>query len=106
MRNYKEKVYNSIHGHEKSSYESPYGFIAFLYKNLKKREVNRYQIACNLLPSIRDGKLLNVGCGDGNLIFICRSKFRECYGVDISLARVEHAKKRALERHIDGLYFY
>jgi len=105
MRNYKEKVYNSVYGHEKSSYESPYGFVAFLYKILKKREVNRYQVAYDLLPSIRDGRLLDLGCGNGDLIFICRSKFRECYGVDISLARVERAKRHALERHIDGLYF-
>ena len=106
MRNYKEKVYNSIYGHEKSSYESPYGFVAFVYKILKKREVNRYQVAYDLLPSIRDGRLLDVGYGNGDLIFICRSKFRECYGVDISLARVERAKRHALEKHIDCLYFY
>ena len=39
-------------------------------------------------------------------MFICREKFGECYEINISKVRVERARKLALEKHINGLYFY
>jgi len=38
----KEMVYDDIYGRKKVSYESPHGLIAFIYRKLKKFEVNRY----------------------------------------------------------------
>jgi 2-polyprenyl-6-hydroxyphenyl methylase/3-demethylubiquinone-9 3-methyltransferase len=45
-----------------------------------------------LLPSGGE-KLLDVGCGDGDFMFMVRDKFRECYGVDVSAQRIEKAKE-------------
>jgi len=90
------RLYNSTYRYEESSCEPPHGFIVFLYKILRKREAHRYYVTYDLLPSIRDGRLLDVGCGDGDLIFICRSKLRECYGVDISPLRIEREQRSTL----------
>jgi len=108
MNDYKKKVYDKAYGNEGMFYEPSHGLMEFLYEKLRKYEINRYQVTYNLLPSLKGkgGKLLDVSCGDGDLLFICMEKFDECYGVDISKVRVERARKRALEKHIDGRYFY
>jgi ubiquinone/menaquinone biosynthesis C-methylase UbiE len=107
MNNCKKKVYDKAYGYEECFYEPSHGLMGFLYKKLRKREINRYQVTYDLLPPIGEsGRLLDVGCGDGDLVFICRKKFGECYGIDISKVRIERARKRALEKHMDGLYFY
>jgi ubiquinone/menaquinone biosynthesis C-methylase UbiE len=106
MDDYKKKVYDKVYGHE-GVYKPSHGLIDLLYRKLRKREINRYQVTYDLLPSIgKSGRLLDVGCGDGDLVFICREKFGECYGIDISDVRVERAKRRALEKHTNNIYFY
>ena len=42
--------------------------------------------------------MLDVGSGSGSLMFKARDKVKEVYGVDISLSRIEEAKKSAVER--------
>jgi ubiquinone/menaquinone biosynthesis C-methylase UbiE len=92
----KEKVYDNVYGRKEISYESPKGVIGFFYRKFIRFEVNRYQASYELLSSSGE-KLLDVGCGDGDFIFMVRNKFRECYGVDVSAQRIEKAKEKAKE---------
>jgi len=92
MENSKKKVYDAVYGSKEISYESPKGVIGFLYRKFIRFEVNRYQASYELLSSGGE-KLLDVGCGDGDFIFMVRDKFRECYGVDVSAQRIEKAKE-------------
>ena len=98
----KEKVYDKVYGRKEIYYEFSNGVIAFLYRKLLRFEVNRYQSVYNLLPSDKE-RLLDVGCGDGDFIFMAKDKFKEYYGVDVSSLRIERAKERA-DR--DNIYFY
>ena len=89
----KGKIYNDIHGYGRISYEPPHGFIAWIYRKLKSFEIHRHKVIYNLLP--REGvRFLDIGCGDGEFIFISKNKFKECYGVDILQLRIEKAINR------------
>jgi ubiquinone/menaquinone biosynthesis C-methylase UbiE len=88
----KKKVYDKVYGSKEISYESPKGVIGFFYRKFIRFEINRYQISYELLPSSGE-KLLDIGCGGGDFIFMVRNKFRECYGVDVSAQRIEKAKE-------------
>ena len=101
----KEKVYDNVYGRKEISYESSNGVIAFLYRKLLRFEVNRYQVGYDLLPSDKE-RLLDVGCGDGDFIFMARDKFKECYGVDVSPLRIQQAEKRAKSDQRDNFHFY
>lgn len=92
----KDKTYDSIYGSKEISYESSRGIIRFVYSKLSRFEVNRYHVSYNLLPSNKE-ILLDVGCGDGDFIFMAKDKFKECYGVDVSSQRIQQAKKRSNE---------
>ena len=106
MKDAKEKVYDRLYGRKEISFESSRGLIGFLYRKLLRFEVNRCQAAYKLLPSVGE-KLLDVGCGDGDFIFVLKDRFKECYGVDVSSVRIERAKKRS-KGVSDGnnLHFY
>jgi len=102
MKDVKQKVYDDVYGRKEICYEFPHGVVAFLYRKLLRFELNRYQGCYNLLPPDKE-RLLDIGCGDGDFIFMARDMFKECYGVDVSLVRIERAKERA---HEDIFHFY
>jgi ubiquinone/menaquinone biosynthesis C-methylase UbiE len=105
MRSAKEKVYDDVYGRRLVSYEPPSGVIGFLYRKLRRFEIDRYKVAYNLLPFGKE-TFLDVGCGDGGFVFMAKNKFKECYGVDISPMRIQEAKKRSKERSDeDNLHF-
>lgn len=89
----KMALYNEIYERENIPYEAPHGFIAFIYRKLKRFEVNRYQTVYDLLPS-KIERLLDVGCGDGYFIGMLKNKCEECYGVDVSPLRIENAQNK------------
>lgn len=66
-----------------------------LRKMLKSFDVHREELALSLLNG--GEKFLDVGCGNGSLVFKASEKFNEVYGVDISESRIKEAKQRADE---------
>ena len=54
--------------------------------------VSRLDVAVSLLPG--GVRLLDVGCGDGQLLEQAAVKFKELFGVDIARNRVERANER------------
>ena len=64
----------------------------FLRRIFKRFDLNREDVAISLLSNT-EGKFLDIGCGDGSLIFKVREKFNEVYGIDISPSRIQKAQK-------------
>ena len=91
----------------KNLYEKQYGekklinvsSIPFLRKKFKKYDLSQEDLVLELLDNAK-GKLLDIGCGNGSLIFRGRTKFNEIYGIDISPTRIEEAQKLARRERI------
>jgi len=92
----KKKIYDAIYGSKEIIYDSPKGIMGFLYQKLIRFEKNRHQASYELLP-LSGEKLLDIGCGSGDFIFMIRDKFRECYGIDVSEKRIIKANEKAKE---------
>ena len=88
----KKKVYDDVYGYRRISYESQHRFLHFLYNKLKMFEVSRYKAVQELLPS-QGIRLLDIGCGDGDFIFMVQNRFKECYGIDVSSMRINKAQR-------------
>jgi methionine biosynthesis protein MetW len=54
----------------------------------------RSEIAYNLLPNGQ--RLLDIGCGNGELGIIAKNKFKQIFGIDISKCALEEAHKVGL----------
>lgn len=89
---------------EKELYEKQYGekeliasnLVLLLRRILKRYDLHREDLALSFLE--KGEKLLDVGCGNGSLVFKAKNKFKEVYGIDISPSRIEEAKKIAFEK--------
>ncbi len=99
MKSSKQKIYDEVYGQNTISYEALSGVTGFLYQRLLKHEVSRHQVVSNLLPKT-GGKILDLGCGNGDFVFTVKDKFAECYGVDVSPMRIKKAKCLLEEQHI------
>ncbi len=83
----------------KEFYEALYGDdstrkvkLPFLYRKLRRFELDRYELAYQIAPG--GDSLLDIGCGDGDLLFRLKDKYREVWGVDIAEARVARIQKK------------
>jgi methionine biosynthesis protein MetW len=103
-RNAKRKLYDDVYCRRKISYEPSQGLMAYLYKRFSRFNVNRYQVAYDLLPF--GDKLLDVGCGDGFFALMARKKFKKCYGVDVSPMRIEEAIKRTQQFTSEEVFYF
>jgi ubiquinone/menaquinone biosynthesis C-methylase UbiE len=98
---------------EKELYEKQYGekkicsanSFPLLRKLLKKFDLHREDLAVSLLDE--GEKMLDVGCGNGSLVFKAKDKYRELSGIDISPSRIEEAKSTAMNNfgNLDGMSF-
>jgi SAM-dependent methyltransferase len=78
----------------KDFYENMYGDQAkrksklpFFYRTLRRFEINRYNLAYQLAPG--GNSVLDIGCGDGELLVLLKGKYREVWGVDIAQPRID-----------------
>jgi SAM-dependent methyltransferase len=61
------------------------------FRALRRFEVTRTDVALALLPS--GTKLLDVGCGDGELALRARERFSQIVATDVSAAAIAHAER-------------
>ena len=95
---------------EQSLYEKQYGenklisinSFPFLRRIFNKYDLHREDLTLRLLGDVK-GKLLDIGCGSGSLVFKSKTmaKYEEIYGIDISPSRIKEAKKQAIEKFGD-----
>lgn len=62
------------------------------FRLLRRWEVSRVEVASKLLPN--GGALLDLGCGDGDLIGQVGERYEQIVGTDVSPAVIEQAKER------------
>jgi ubiquinone/menaquinone biosynthesis C-methylase UbiE len=105
MSKTKEDIYDNIYGKHTIKYEDSKSLIGYLYKRLSRYEISRCQAISKLLP-YKQPRLLDLGCGDGNFIFLVKEKFDECYGIDISPMNIEKAKLKSKDVDYNGKFFF
>ncbi len=90
-----------------TDYEETYS-LSFLDKGQSFMYPNRRRALQDIADRIAgiktDGRLLDVGCGDGHLLHLCRGKGYECYGVEPSRLLAEYAAKKTGAQIIQGMY--
>lgn len=70
--------------------EHPKG--SLIYRKLKRFECNRYD---QIMENIQiGGRLLDIGCGEGELLFRLENLFDELHGLDIAESRVERVTSK------------
>lgn len=101
MENIKQKFYESAYPKEDKKHKLR-SSIGWLYLLLRRYENYREDIVYDLLPS--GNKFLDIGCGEGDLVFKTLTKFKFVTGVDIARTRVTKANKRKekLEKETRG----
>lgn len=87
-RSFYEKAYPQ--NQRLGGYRSIYGW---LYHMLKGFETYREDVVMDLLD--KGDKFLDIGSGEGNLVFKALSKFRSVFGTDIATTRLKRAEKKA-----------
>ncbi|MFH1169939.1 MAG: class I SAM-dependent methyltransferase [Chloroflexota bacterium] len=87
-KDFYEKMYSQHH-------PAPAGAASGVWRRL---ELGREEAAARMLDG--GDRFLDVGCGEGNLVFLMAEKYKQVYGLDISEARIERARERA--KNLDG----
>ena len=88
-----KEFYEKMYGDERTDRpKSP-----FLYRKLRRFELNRNDLTFENTPE--GGMLLEIGCGDGELLFKLKSKYREVWGIDIAKPRIDRIKRK-VEREV------
>jgi ubiquinone/menaquinone biosynthesis C-methylase UbiE len=65
---------------------------SLLYRKLRGFELNRYDLASQVASG--GNSLLDIGCGDGDLLFRVKDKYRDVWGVDIADHRIDRIIKK------------
>lgn len=83
----------------KDYYEREYGDessrklrLPFLYRKLRRFELDRNDLACQLSPG--GNSLLDIGCGDGELLLLLKDRYRQVYGIDVAKPRINRIRKK------------
>jgi ubiquinone/menaquinone biosynthesis C-methylase UbiE len=83
----------------KGFYEKVYGAdstagskTSFLYRKLKRFELNRCDLASQAAPG--GDSLLDIACGDGDLLLRLKDRYREVWGVDIAASRINRITEK------------
>jgi len=101
-----KKIYESQYGKKKLIGQKQLNFFG-LRKVLRCWDISRYDMAYRLAE--RGTRVLDVGCGNGYVLFRLMDKYNELYGIDIASLRLEEARKTTAEKYSDlpkRFYFY
>jgi len=93
-----KKIYESQYGEKKLIVQKQLQFFG-LRKILKHWDIDRYDMAYKLAE--KGKRVLDVGCGNGSMLFRLTHKYVELYGVDIAPSRLEEARKTVAEKYSD-----
>lgn len=66
--------------------------LSFLYRKLKRFELNRYNLTRQVAPG--GDSLLDIGCGDGELLFLLKDRYKELWGIDIAQPRIDRISQK------------
>lgn len=81
-----KEFYDLMYGDEFDE-RTPVTKTGTLHKILQRYSVNRYELIEENLPG--QGRVLDLGCGDGELLFAMSNKYDEVWGVDVVQKRVD-----------------
>ena len=86
-----EKFYENTYspGHKS---KMPPGIAGKLFKFLRPFESYREKVVLDLLPA--GNRLLDIGCGEGHLVFDSLSKYKYAFGADVAGTRLSKAKRK------------
>lgn len=101
-----KKIYESQYSEKKLIVQKQMQFLG-LRKALKRWDIKRYDMAYKLAEG--GVRVLDIGCGNGHMLFYLIDKYNELYGIDITSSRLEEARKTAAEKYSDlpkRFYFY
>jgi methionine biosynthesis protein MetW len=93
-----KKIYEVQYGEQKLIVQKKLQFLG-LRKILKRWDINAYTIVHKLTP--KGKRVLDIGCGNGYMLFRLVDKYTELYGIDIAPSRLEEAKKTIAEKYSD-----
>lgn len=83
-----KQFYQEMYGDQtREKPKSPY-----LYRKLSRFDLNRYELAYQLAPG--GNSVLDMGCGDGELLLRLKNKYQEVWGVDVAKSRIDRIKTR------------
>lgn len=69
----------------------------FLYRKLRRFELHRTDLTFENIPG--GERVLEIGCGDGELLFKLKNKYQEVWGIDIAKPRIDRIKRK-VEREV------
>ena len=93
-----KKIYESQYGEKKLIGLKQFQFFG-VRELLKRWDIDRYDMACKLVSN--GERVLDVGCGNGSMLFRLTHKYSELYGVDITPSRLDEARKTVAEKYSD-----
>ncbi len=83
-----KEFYESMYKYDQR--DQPRG--SLIYRKLKRFECNRYDQILENMPI--GGRLLDIGCGEGELLFSLENYFDELHGLDIAESRIGRVKAK------------
>lgn len=90
------ELYEKQYGEKKLIQISSFPLLRRVFKRF---DLNREDLVLRLMDGGEN--LLDVGCGNGSLIFKAKERFEEVYGIDISRSRIAEAERNAIEKFGD-----
>lgn len=97
-----QELYEKQYGEKKLISQNSFPLLRKLFRGF---DVHREDLALSFLDG--GDKFLDVGCGNGSLVFKAEGKFKEVYGIDISEHRISEAKQKVMEQFkgLDKIHF-
>ncbi len=101
-----KRIYESQFGDKKLIVQKQLQFFG-LRKILTRWDINRYDMAYKLAK--KGERVLDIGCGNGYMLFRLIDKYNELYGIDIAPSMIKEANETVATKYLNlpnRFYFY